>query len=47
MLEAFVYGFLGMSGVLVAYIVYDGIFTFAQWLHNRKIASQSRKRRRH
>lgn len=46
MLQAFLYGAVGMAGVLVTYTVYDGIYSICAWLHARRVAKQNSKRRK-
>lgn len=46
MLQAFLYGAVGMTGVLIAYTIYDYIYTLCSNLHARKIAAQHNSKRR-
>lgn len=50
MLNAFLYGVMGMAGALVTYTVYDGVFEIILRIHEnhaRKAAQQNSKRRKH
>lgn len=50
MLQAFLYGAMGMLGVLVTYTIYDWIFDICMHIHDahaRKVAQQNSKRRKH
>ena len=46
MLEAFLKGIAATVGGLLAYTLYDGIYTFCAWMRNRKKASANPKRRK-
>ena len=47
MLEAFLYGAIGMAGVLLTYTVYDGVYNFFRMMReHKKAATQNSKRRK-
>lgn len=46
MIEAFLYGAVGMAGVLFTYTVYDSVYNFCRRWRERKNATMQNSKRR-